>query len=64
MRFRTSKTRASGKKTPKKRTKKWYKEVKTWGVNEAKWKSATKWCEDNNMQFQILNEDHLEIRYK
>lgn len=50
--------------TPKKRTSKWYNEVKTWGINEAKWKSATQWCEDNNMQFQILNEDHLDIRYK
>lgn len=51
-------------KKPKKKTRRWYSEVKTWGINEAKWKSATKWCEDNNMQFQILNEDHLEIRYK
>ena len=50
--------------TPKKRTSKWYNEVKTWGINEAKWKSATQWCEANNMQFQILNEDHLDIRYK
>lgn len=51
-------------KTPKKKTRRWYNEVKTWGINEAKWQSATKWCDDNNMQFQILNEDHLEIRYK
>ena len=51
-------------KAPKKKTRRWYNEVKTWGINEAKWQSATKWCEDNNMQFQILNEDHLEIRYK
>ena len=50
--------------TPKKRTSKWYNDVKTWSINEAKWKSATQWCEDNNMQFQILNEDHLDIRYK
>ena len=46
------------------KTKKWLKEVKTWGINEAKWKSATKWCENNNMKFQILNEDDLGIRYK
>lgn len=51
-------------KTPKRKTRRWYNEVKTWGINEAKWQSATKWCKDNNMQFQILNEDHLEIRYK
>ena len=46
------------------KTKKWLKEVKTWGINEAKWKYATKWCENNNMKFQILNEDDLGIRYK
>ena len=51
-------------KTPKRKTKRWYKEIKTWGVNEAKWKSATKWCAENNMDFQILTEDHLDIRYK
>ncbi len=51
-------------KTPKKKTKRWFSEVKTWGINEAKWKSATKWCEGNDMEFKILNEDHLDIRYK
>ena len=51
-------------KAPKRKTKKWYGEVKRWGVNEAKWKSATKWCEANGMDFQILTEDHLDIRYK
>ena len=28
-------------KTPKRKTRKWYKEVQTWGINQAKWKSAT-----------------------
>ena len=51
-------------KTPKMKTRRWFKEVKTWGINEAKWKSATKWCEDQDMEFKILNEDHLDIRYK
>ena len=46
------------------KTKKWINEVRTWGINEDKWKSATKWCEDNNMKFQIITEDHLDIRYK
>ena len=50
--------------TPKRKTKKWFGEVKTWGINEAKWKYATKWCEKNGMEFKILNEDHLNIRYK
>ena len=50
--------------TPKRKTKKWFGEVKTWGINEAKWKYATKWCEKNGMEFKVLNEDHLNIRYK
>ena len=51
-------------KSPKRKTKKWFKEVKTWGVNSAKWKYATNWCENNGMEFKILNEDHLGIKYK
>ena len=50
--------------TPKRKTKKWFGEVKTWGINEAKWKYAIKWCENNGMEFKVLNEDHLNIRYK
>ena len=49
---------------PKRKTKRWFNEVKTWGVNEAKWKYANEWCLDNNMEFKILTEDHLNIRYK
>ena len=46
------------------RTKRWLSEVKTWGVNEAKWKYATEWCSDKGMEFKILTEDDLGIRYK
>ena len=46
------------------KTRKWLNEIKTYSINEAKWKSATKWCENNDMEFKILNEDHLDIRYK
>ena len=49
---------------PKKRTVKWLNEVKTWSVNDAKWKYADKWCKDNGMEFKILTEDDLGIRYK
>ena len=49
---------------PSKRTKRWFSEVKTWGVNEAKWKSANSWCLDKGMEFKILTEDDLGIRYK
>jgi len=50
--------------TPKRKTRRWYKDVKTWGINEAKWKYATEWCNSNDMEFKILTEDHLDIRYK
>ena len=46
------------------KTKRWINEVRTFGVNEAKWKHATKWCEDNDMEFKILTEEELGIRYK
>ena len=51
-------------KTPKTRTRKWYNEVKTWGINQAKWKSAIDWCENRGMEFKILTEDHLNPKYK
>ena len=44
---------------PKRRTGVWYNKVKTWGINKAKWKSATEFCLDHNMEFKILTEDHL-----
>ena len=46
------------KAEPKRKTKRWFTEVKTWGINEAKW------CNNNDMEFKILTEDHLNIRYK
>jgi len=46
-------------KTPKRRTKRYINEVRTWGVNEAKWKAAIDWCKDRGMEFKILTEDHV-----
>jgi hypothetical protein len=49
-------------------TKKYLNEVKTWGVNEAKWNAAKSFCEDKGWNFHILTEKHLNIpvttRYK
>ena len=39
--------------------RRYIREVKTWGVNEAKWKAATAYCKDRNWKFQILTEDNL-----
>ena len=46
-------------KTPKKRTRKWLGQVKTYAVNMAKFKSATDYCKDKGFEFKILTEDHL-----
>ena len=51
-------------KTPKRKTRKWYKEVQTWGINQAKWKSAIDYCENRGREFKILTEDHLNPQYK
>ena len=51
-------------KNPKRRTTKWFNEVKTFAINQAKWKSAIDWCANRGMEFKILTEDHLNIKYK
>lgn len=45
----------------KKLTKKYLYEVKTWGVNSAKWKAAIDYCKDRGWQFQIITEKELGI---
>lgn len=44
---------------PKRKTKRFINEVRTWGVNKAKWEAAIEWCEDRGMEFKILTEDHV-----
>ena len=51
-------------KPVERKTKRWIKEVRTFGINEAKWKHATKWSENTDMEFKILTEEELGIRYK
>ena len=51
-------------KEPQRKTKSYLNEIKAWGVNSAKWKYATEWCNNNGMEFKILTEDDLGIRYK
>lgn len=51
------------KNTPKGRPSRAYiNEVKTWGVNQAKWKAAEEYCIDRGWKFQIMHEDHLGIK--
>lgn len=44
-------------------TKKYINEVFTWGVNEAKWEAADKYCKDRGWTFQIFTEKHLNIKW-
>ena len=47
---------------PKKRTKAWAHSVKTYAVNQAKWKAAREFCADRNIEFKIMTEDNLGIK--
>ena len=49
-------------KPPKKRskvTRKYLREVKTWGINEAKWKAAEAFCKDRDWSLKIITEKDL-----
>jgi hypothetical protein len=51
---------------PKKRekvTRSYITEVKTWGVNEAKWKAALEFCKDRGWTFHIFTEKELGIKF-
>ena len=47
---------------PKKRTKSWAYSVRTWAINQAKWKAAREFCKDRNYEFKIMTEDDLGIK--
>lgn len=46
-------------KIQRKITPKYIAEVKTWGVNQAKWKAAERFCEDLGWEFVKLTEKEL-----
>jgi hypothetical protein len=48
--------------TSKKRTRTFINEVKTYVVNEAKWKAAEEWCKDHLLEFKVITEDQLGIK--
>ena len=49
-------------KKPKRQSKSYITEVKTYAVNQAKWKAADEWCKDRRIEFKIITEDHLGIK--
>ena len=48
-------------KKPTRITPRFIEEVRTWGVNQSKWKSATEYCENRGWQFMILTENDLNL---
>ena len=51
---------------PKKRsrvTRQYLYEVRTWGINSAKWKAAKEFCKDRKWKFMIITEKELGIKY-
>ena len=48
-------------KKQKRVTKKFLNEVKTYAVNDAKWKAARDYCADRKMEFMILTEHELKV---
>lgn len=50
-------------KKQQKVTKKYLKEVYTWGINSAKWDAAREYCKDKNWKFLLMTENELGIKY-
>lgn len=48
-------------KNPKRKTETWKREVLTYVKNKAKWDAAENFCENRQMKFLILTEDHLGV---
>jgi hypothetical protein len=40
-------------------TRRYIREVVTWGVNEAKWKAAIEYCKDRSWQFKVITEHEI-----
>ena len=47
---------------PSRKTKKFINEVKTYGINTSKWKSAQEFCKDRGWKFQIITEHELGLK--
>lgn len=46
-----------------KQTKRYLREVYTWGVNSAKWEAARSFCADRKWKFMIMTEHELGIKF-
>ena len=43
-------------------SRRYLNEVKTYGVNEAKWKAAERFCQERGWKFTIMTEKHLGVK--
>jgi hypothetical protein len=48
-------------KVPKRKTKNWLYEMKTYSVNQAKWAAAEEWCKSRGIEFKLITERELGI---
>ena len=55
------KAQCSPPKPQRRKTRKFLNEVKTYAVNDAKWKAAQEYCKDRRMTFMILTEKELKV---
>ena len=53
------KKQCAAPKKPKKKTRRYLTEIKTWGVNNAKWKAATEYAENKGWKFIIMTDETL-----
>jgi len=53
------KRQCSPPKKPTKKRKSYITEMKTWGVNTAKWKAATEYAENKGWKFKIMTDETL-----
>ena len=51
-------------KKPKRQTKSYLYECQMYAVNQAKWIAAKEFCLDNGVEFKIITENELGIKYK
>ena len=49
-------------KKPKRQTKGYLYEMKTYAVNQAKWKAAQEFCDDRRIEFKIITEIELGLK--
>lgn len=52
-------TQTTEPKKQKKITKAYINEVRTWGINRAKWDAAERYCKERGWVFQIMTEKHI-----